>query len=277
MNNTIKAQELVIPARDEYTGEDGLVYCRRCKKPRQRRMQLFGNEMVIKVRCECQQHEYDRLEEKRRQQEHEEKVRRLKAAGLHDIALYSYRFDNDNGSNPQMSYAHNYVDHWDDMRKDGIGLLLWGDVGTGKSFFAGCIANALLEQEISVMMTNFARILNTLTGMYSEDRNEYIENINRYELLIIDDLGIERDTDFANEQIFNVIDSRYLSMKPMIICTNLTLREMQLPADLAHKRIYDRILERCVPVKIDDHSFRQMQARENLERAKVLFVPQYAQ
>ena len=272
MNNTIKDQELVIPAKDEYLGEDGLLCCRRCHTPRQRRMQLFGGEMIIRIRCECQQKEYDLLEEERRQEEHRKKVRRLKAAGLQGSALYDYRFENDNGSNPQMNHAHTYVDHWEDMRKDGTGLLLWGDVGTGKSFFAGCIANALLEKEIPVMMTNFAKILNSLTGMYSEGRNDYIDDLNRYELLIIDDLGIERDTDFANEQIFNVIDSRYLSMKPMIVCTNLTLREMQFPADLAHKRIYDRVLERCVPIKIDGHSFRQTKAQENLKRAKALFV-----
>ena len=46
------------------------------------------------------------------------------------------------------------------MRAENLGLLLWGGVGTGKSFLAGCIANALMEQEVSVRMTNFARIMN---------------------------------------------------------------------------------------------------------------------
>ena len=58
-------------------------------------------------------------------------------------------------------------------------------------------------------MTNFSRILNTLTGMHFEDRNQFINSLNRYSLLIIDDLGIERNSDFALEQVFNVIDSRY--------------------------------------------------------------------
>lgn len=95
------------------------------------------------------------------------------------------------------------------MKKEGTGLLIWGDVGTGKSFFAGCIANALLEQSVPVLMTNFARILNRLTGMYSEDRNQFLASLNQYSLLIIDDLGMERKSEFANEQVFNVIDSRY--------------------------------------------------------------------
>ena len=263
-------QEIVIPAEDEYLSDDGLIYCKKCGMPRQGRVRIIGEDMVVRVRCRCQQEEYDRQEEEKKHQAFLRKVNRMKAAGLQDKALYDYRFENDNGCNPQMHLARRYVENWEEMKESGMGLLLWGDVGTGKSFFAGCIANALLEQGIPVLMTNFARILNALTGMYSVDRNEYIDSLNSYELLIIDDLGIERSTDYAMEQIFNVIDSRYRSRKTMIICTNLTLAELQQPCDLAHARIYDRILEICVPIMINGPSFRKAQARENIEHAKLL-------
>ena len=157
------------------------------------------------------------------------------------------------------------------MKEKSLGLLLWGDVGTGKSFFAGCIANALLEQGVPVLMTNFARILNTLTGMYSDDRNRFIESFNQYSLLIIDDLGVERSSEFALEQVFSVIDSRYRSRKPIIITTNLTLEELKKPQDLAHARIYDRILERCIPVKISRQNIREMNAASNLKEVRKLF------
>ena len=117
-------------------------------------------------------------------------------------------------------------------------------------------------------MTNFSRILNTLTGMHFEDRNQFINSLNRYSLLIIDDLGIERNSDFALEQVFNVIDSRYRSKKPLIITTNLTLSELNNAADIAHKRIYDRILERCIPVRINNRNIRQDNATANLKQAK---------
>ena len=153
-----------------------------------------------------------------------------------------------------------------------VGSVNWGDVGTGKSFFAGCIANALLEKGIPVLMTNFSRILNTLTGMHFEDRNQFINSLNRYSLLIIDDLGIERNSDFALEQVFNVIDSRYRSKKPLIITTNLTLSELNNAADIAHKRIYDRILERCIPVRINNRNIRQDNASANLKEAKKILL-----
>ena len=123
-----------------------------------------------------------------------------------------------------------------------------GPVGTGKSFFAGCIANALLEQGERVMMTNFSRILNEMTS-YQADKNQIIQNLVDYPLLIIDDLGIERNSEFALEQVYNVIDSRYCKMLPLIVTTNLGLNEMKsTDLDTAHQRIYSRILEMCVPI-----------------------------
>lgn len=82
--------------------------------------------------------------------------------------------------------------------------ILWGEVGTGKSFFAGCIANALMEQGISVMMTNFSKILNELNSRY-EGKNEFIGHLVSYPLLIIDDFGIERNSSFAMENLRSTI------------------------------------------------------------------------
>ena len=193
---------------------------------------------------------------------------RLKANGLQDKSLREYTFANDKGYNPEMQKAHDYVVHWSEMKAKSIGLLLWGDVGTGKSFFAGCIANALLEQGVPVLMTNFSRILNALSGLYSEEKNQYIDSLNQYSLLIIDDLGIERSTEFALEQVFNVIDSRYRSKLPLIVTTNMTLEELKNPQDLTRSRIYDRVLERCVPRRINNQNIRQRNAAESMKEAR---------
>ena len=58
-----------------------------------------------------------------------------------------------------------------------------------------------------------ARILNELNGSFSE-RNEVVDKLCRYPLLIIDDFGMERGTEYALEQIYNIVDSRYRSRKP---------------------------------------------------------------
>lgn len=258
---------------DEYLNEsDQLIYCTKCHTPRQGIYTLQGRVFMPPIRCKCQQEIYDQEEARRKLSERQAEIKRMKASGLQDKSLYDYTFEKDAGINPEMHLAHKYVENWDDMKARSSGLLLWGDVGTGKSFFAGCIANALLEKGVPVLMTNFSRILNTLSGMHFEDRNQFIDSLNRYSLLIIDDLGIERNSEFALEQVFNVIDSRYRSKKPLIVTTNLTLEELNKPTDMAHSRIYDRILERCAPIRINNRNIRKDNASANLQEAKKILL-----
>ena len=253
------------PKEDEYVNEaDGLIYCAKCHTPRQCVIHHGDRIVTPPVMCDCQRI----AEEKAEAAFH---IERMKASGLQDRYLHDYTFANDKGYNPEIKKAQRYVTEWAMMKESCIGLLLWGNVGTGKTFIAACIANALIEKGVSVLMTNFSKILNSLSAMFNEDRNKFIESFNRYSLLIIDDLGIERNSEFALEQVFNVIDSRYRSKKPLIVTTNLTLDELKHPKDLAHARIYDRVLERCVPLKVNRQNIRQLNAANTLRSAKKLF------
>ena len=183
-------------------------------------------------------------------------------------ALYHYRFEADNGKCPQMEQARRYVSHWEEMRQENLGLLFWGKPGNGKTFAAACIANALLETEASstVKMTTFGTILSKLPGLSPQDRDWYLGSLCSCDLLILDDFGMERQTEYAREQVFHLIDSRYLSRRPLIVTTNLSLRQLKNPADMAQQRIYDRILEMCIPVCFNGESLRQEKARENMQR-----------
>ena len=194
---------------------------------------------------------------------------RLKRKGFTDPAMKKWTFENDNGKCPQMGMAHSYVELWEQMKNENHGLILWGKVGTGKSYFAGCIANALMEREVSVCMTNFAAILGDLAASF-KDRNEYIARLCSFPLLILDDFGMERGTEYGLEQVYNVIDSRYRSGKPLIVTTNLTLEELQNPEDTAHARIYDRLTEMCRPVCFTGENFRKANAQAKMERLKTL-------
>lgn len=221
------------------------------------------------IECSCHKAERERQEATVKEQKHLDLVRRLKEDGFSDFVMQNRTFANDNGRSPQIRHAHRYVEQWQTMCAENIGLLLWGGVGTGKSFLAGCIANALMEQEVPVRMTNFARILNELNSSFS-GRNDIVDKFCRYPLLIIDDFGMERGTEYALEQIYSIVDSRYRSRKPLIVTTNLTLNEIQHPQDTAHARIYDRLLEMCVPISCIGVSMRREPAQEKLERLKVL-------
>lgn len=104
----------------------------------------------------------------------------------------------------------------------------------------------------------------------TDERVSLVERLCRYPLLIIDDFGMERDTNYALEQVYNIIDSRYRSKRPLIITTNLTLDEIRHPQDVAHARIYDRVLEMCVPVSCFGTSIRKDTAQEKLNNLKSL-------
>ena len=156
------------------------------------------------------------------------------------------------------------------MRKNNTGLLLYGPVGTGKTFFSACIANALIDRGIPVMMTNFARIVDDLQGDFS-GRGDYLRRLNSYPLLIIDDLGIERNSEYMQEQVYNIVDARYASERPLIVTTNISLEEIKNPQNEQRRRIYDRILEMCHPIKVDGQSRRRQAVRDKYaERNRLL-------
>ena len=256
---------------DEFLCEDGLIYCSKCLTPRQKRINAMGKTMEPRCMCACQTADHEKREQERKHREFLDMVAKNRSVGLPDPELRKHTFENDLGYNPkQIAMAKQYVQHWDEFQNSSTGLLLWGDVGTGKSFIAGCIANALLDKGVPVLMTNFARLLNKLTDMYSGDRNAYIDSFKKYPLMIIDDLGMERNSEFAREQIFSVIDSRYRSQLPMIVTTNLSLDELKDTTDLSKARIYDRVLERCLPIRVNEQNIRELNQAAVLARAKQL-------
>ena len=262
------AADMNIKAADDYMDADtGLLMCGKCHTKKQKKIAFLGEERIVGCLCRCAAEEAEKEREKHRAEEELLRIQQMKSAGLQDSTFFDYTFTNCDETHPCAKYAHRYVEHFAEFQKNGQGLLFWGDVGTGKTFLAGCIANALMEKNIPVLMTSFPKLLNALGGIYSGEKNEYLKSLNRYQLLIIDDLGVERDTPYVLETVYLVIDERYKSGKPFIITTNLSLEKLQNPADLEHGRIYDRIMERCIPVAFSGKNYRTGKGRANMESA----------
>ncbi len=268
-------QRLDRPLReDEFRNPaDKLVYCKRCGTPKQSWI-LFADEMKLcAVLCQCREERRDREAEQERIRRARDEVERNRSIGLPDPHHAQHTFEKDIGYNETaMTIAKEYCRRWPEMKKDGKGLLFWGDVGTGKTFIAGCIANDRLNSGVRVLMTNFSRLLNQLMDLQHGDRNGYINSLNANELLIIDDLGIERSSEFAREQVFNIVDSRYRSGLPLIVTTNLSLHEMSQPQDLMRRRIFDRVRERCVAVCVNERNIRKENIGRTMESGRELLV-----
>ena len=154
----MKATDGGISADCDYRdAETGLLVCGQCNTRKQTRLSFFGEERVVACLCRCAS---ERLEEERARHEAEEnlmRIRQMKSAGLQDGAFYHYTFEKCDASQENAVYARRYVDNFAEMSLAGQGLLFWGNVGTGKTFLAGCIANALLERKIPVLMTSFPK------------------------------------------------------------------------------------------------------------------------
>ncbi|SDA39097.1 DNA replication protein DnaC [Butyrivibrio sp. INlla18] len=253
--------------QDFYIGEDGLEYCSKCHTPRQGRFLFMGREITVHVLCSCEQERQQRVRKEHEEQEFRNQVLRNRAICFHDKSMNDWTFDADDGSNPSMEKGKAYISAWNKMREKGAGLLLWGSVGSGKTYMAACIANALLDKGKSVLMRDFAEISNISVF----DSAEFVKTISVYDLLILDDLGAERKSEFALQNVFQVINRRWESGKPLIITTNLTIeqiRKMASSDDLQYQRIYDRILGMCTPVMVTGKSKRTITAAKNMELVK---------
>ena len=190
-----------------------------------------------------------------------------KMEAFRDIPAGDWRFEEAGVMTEPLKKAGEYAGHWEEMQKEGLGLLLFGNVGTGKSYAAGCIANVLLEKGKTVLFVSVSDAVNRMQGNFGAERETCLEQMVRPDLLILDDLGAERSTAYGRERVFDIVNRRTLSGKPLIVTTNLSLTAMQNAEDLAERRIYDRILERCVPVLFKGENFRKANAGENLKKA----------
>ncbi|HFH6734891.1 TPA: ATP-binding protein [Streptococcus agalactiae] len=252
LEQKIKNAETNSPSKDEENRsyidqETGLKYCAKCKTPIEKEIDFFGEIKKVGILCQCKKERQKLEEEKRKENKRLLKIEHLKKECFSDPILLNWTFKNMDKDSEHEKVAKNYVEKFDEIYENNIGLILTGNVGCGKTYLASAIANALLEKEISVKMTNFSVILNDMTN-FEIDKSKYIDNLNHKKLLIIDDFGMERDTDFAAEHIFNIIDSRYRSGKPLIITTNLNISALTNPETIKDKRIYSRILEICSPI-----------------------------
>lgn len=247
-----KASENTIPVNDgDYIDSEGLLCCGKCHT-RKETIIVLANGKQLKPRCvcKCEQERMQEEEDNRKAKELADKVKELRKMGFPDAEMSRFTFENDDRSNEYISdVAKRYADNFTTMYSKHKGLLLFGTVGTGKTYIAACIANALIDRGYTCLVTNFARLTNTINGMY-DGKQEYIDGLDRFSLLVIDDLASERDTEYMNEIVTNIIDARYRSGKPMIVTTNLTSEELKNPRDVRKQRIYSRLMEMCIPLEV---------------------------
>ena len=280
---------------------DGLLYCHKCDTPKQCRVTIFGAERTPPCLCKCGAERRDRENRLRKCGELELEYHHQQTNGLTDFELLCWIDRNNSVGSERLNkerlailkrlcftegkmrswnfgnaedckaieVARNYVENFDKMKENGKGLLFFGKTGIGKSFTGACIANALTDRGIPCRMTNFASIRNTAQGLF-EGREEYFKSFNKFQLLVIDDLFAESKTEYMQEIVYAVINTRFEAGLPLIVTSNLTSDEIKHPADISSQRIFSRLYQMCLPIEVEGKDHRREQLKADFAEYKDL-------
>ncbi|MDD6825232.1 MAG: ATP-binding protein [Oscillospiraceae bacterium] len=245
----------------DYTDpNDNLIHCGKCHTPKQCRIRNLktGGSMIVNCVCRCDAEKSD--EEKIRKEQ--QLLLERKTASKIPLSFFDADFNNIE----DVRKRNNGINYFKNFSKIGSsGLLLCGNVGTGKSYLASCIVNSLMAEKKSIRWFQSTQLVELNSFLNEEDYYRYLSNISNPDLIIIDDLGAERGSDYALEQVYSIIEYRISTGKPMIITTNLELEEMKSATDIRKIRTYDRLFRVCFPIQFHGVSFRKKHARDNFE------------
>lgn len=252
-------------AGGDYVDGDGILICGRCGAPKQMRCPrpdvVGGGSNLVAIPCECMRREEEERRARKRDMERRAILDMRRDECFPASGFYcDCTFDRDDGRTPETSsICERYAATFNPG--DPYGLLLTGDVGTGKSYMSSAIANRVIDLGFTAFQTDVRYIVNLMESSF-EKRQRNLDRVLSYDLLLIEDLGAQRNTSYMMEHVYSIIDGRYKSGRPMVITTNLSPSRMNDPGDEAWRRIFDRILERCYPVEFTGENRRASKKAE---------------
>lgn len=255
----------------DYRNEDGLLICGNCHTQKECVLtKSDGTTKTVHCACDCSVAQNKREDEEKRKRDRMQYLDSMRRTGFPDAEMREWTFEkSDHTDQKNENIARKYVENFNAMREQGTGLLLCGQVGTGKSFLAAAIANELISQGTPCLMTNFSRIISRISEKFGGDQ-KYLDNLNRFDLLIIDDLGAERDSEYMWEKVMDVIDARYRAGLPLIVTTNLKPKDLYDPSDIRRQRVFSRLKEMCIFLEVNGADRRSKKMQDKLTAAKSL-------
>ena len=165
----------------DYFDEEGFLCCGKCHTRKQCEVKLpeglgRGRTERFPVMCECRRKAVEAEEAAELKRKEMEVVQRLRKESLmsprfEEATFQNFRVDQANAYN--LKLCRRYAEHFDKMVEKNQGLIFYGDVGTGKTFAAACIANHLLSRGVPVVMTSFIKLLSSMQT-FGKDRKSVV-------------------------------------------------------------------------------------------------------
>lgn len=140
-------------------------------------------------------------------------------------------------------------------------LLFYGDTGLGKTFLSSCIAKDLIDRGYTVIYTRAVHLFSMYEDykfrrVSGDDIRTELDRVFEADLLIIDDLGTETDTKNMRSYFYDILESRLMDRKKMVISTNLTMKELSFRYST---RFTSRIYESFLPYRFFGKDIRVKQ------------------
>lgn len=275
LNGVISNAHRANPERgNDYIGENGLLYCGKCHTPKQCFITHNGANMIVPCVCDCKKQEFENDRQHEENAKRAERIKQNRRVAFSSIIMQEYVFSTDKDKNNDSSkLLRAYAATFDPTSSKW--LLLYGNCGTGKSFLAACVCNSVIDKGFTARFTSVSELANALWDSQNS-RQEIFKKISNYDLLVLDDLYSERDTSYMQEVVFNIIDTRYRCKKPLIITTNLSPQQIGNPKGIEQERIFSRIYENSLPIKITGKDKRK-ETMMNTAQAELNKLLKYCQ
>ncbi len=237
---------------------------------RYKQKSLFGGQYITWLTpdpCDCpgavahaeEIYQQDVAEEIRRQEERQkkERARLLKKSGLparyHGATFGSAKVTDQ--SREAYEKAHKFT------RGEMAGLLISGPVGTGKTHLAACIANDFLDRLKWVTFGGVIDLLGRIARSYSEAAQEeewqILDELYSVPLLVLDDLGKEKVSEWVEQTLYRVVDSRYRENRPLVVTTNFTMETLEGRYPEVGPALVSRLVEMCEGVYLGGADWRR--------------------
>ncbi len=229
------------PTPGDHVDAEGFLVCGTCGERKQQKHSIG----LIRRNCACERTRIERDNAEAEARRHKQAVESIQQRGRIDPAMRNLCFSTlDDRSARVTETCRSYVAGWGAALRENYGILFFGTTGTGKSHHAYAIANGIAEKEHSVFC---GTVLDLISAMQDnqQSREKILHIVKTTDLLLLDDFGATRYTDYQWEQVYSIINARYNARKPTIITTNLSPKAMEASTDEWMCRVYSRIKSMC--------------------------------